>query len=189
MSKHILMIPLQAFGHLIPLLALANRLGRFFRVTVAVSQYLVDDIKGRSLLSEENENIVVHSIEDGFVGDTSIEKTGTENFKRLAQEFSVTCQRFLASIYSPELQRLSLPEFGKINAVIVDNLLAGEVALCYQQNIPVYHFNTSSAGKASINVCDTVSLHGSFCPALILLWTFNITEPVNTVFRLQKHSC
>lgn len=67
--RHILCVAFPAYGHMIPLLALARKISEYHDVTFAVSRSQHDELKRREILTDGDAHIKLFGIDDGFVGD------------------------------------------------------------------------------------------------------------------------
>ena len=67
--RHILCVAFPAYGHMIPLLALARKIAVYHDVTFAVSKDQLDELKRREILKDDDAHIKLYGIEDGFFGD------------------------------------------------------------------------------------------------------------------------
>ena len=135
--KHILLVPLPAYGHMIPLLELGKKLGQFHDVTFAVSKIRVADLKKRDFVAD-CDPLTLYAIEDGIT--TDIEVSGDEEARNNMYEAISTSfiQLMLDAPTTHEPAKSTI--FKPVDVIIVDSFHGVPVAT----GVPYYLFNAAN---------------------------------------------
>ena len=147
--KHILLLPLPAYGHVIPLLELGKKIVKHHCVTFAVSQCLFDQIQHRQLVAPTDFSLVC--IPDGWTDPLNAQNFVDEaNAERMMNAVFAGVTKLLQAIPTNEKSCMkpvgdALGITSPVDVVIGDNFLAGPLATCHHRQIPFYFFNTAAA--------------------------------------------
>jgi UDP-glucoronosyl and UDP-glucosyl transferase len=143
--KHVLFVAIPAFGHMIPLLQLAQKISPHHRVTFAVSQIKMKEIQERELLTDNSISLV--SIPDGYYEGEDENTLSGSIFNRMLKYVTQGVQTFLETIPTTrdQLLRNNTGITSTVNLVIADSSLAQPLAILCQRNVPFYFFNSAAS--------------------------------------------
>ncbi|OWA52897.1 putative UDP-glycosyltransferase 85A1 [Hypsibius exemplaris] len=143
--KHVLIIALPAYGHLIPLLELGRKVVKYHDVTFAVSHSRVADIKARELASEAD--FPFYGIPDGFV-ETNVQLIDRTEFAAMMEKVLPAIRKLLETVPTGNDRPSVDGPSGitrPVDVVIGDNIAAPSLRVCHDRDIPYYFFNTAAA--------------------------------------------
>ena len=151
MQRHILLISIPAYGHLIPLLELAKKIAIHHQVTFAVSHSKAGMIHERELLTDESISII--SIPDNYYELPDENPLSGALFNRMWNALIPAVAKLLSAMPVNDKQpRMttknpddSLGIVTPVDVVITDTSLAAALTQLPQRNVPFYLFNTAAA--------------------------------------------
>ena len=149
-DRHILVICIPAFGHIVPMLELARKLTAFHRVTFALSSSKVSQLKQRELITE-NDTIQLHPIHDGVTTDfdrlvIAHDHAGKTDFFRLVFASFVDLLHKMPVTYGDEPDNETMIfRNGPVDVVIIVNFAGAQAAICHERGVPFYLFNPENA--------------------------------------------
>ncbi|OQV15788.1 putative Cyanohydrin beta-glucosyltransferase [Hypsibius exemplaris] len=162
MRKHILLVTIPSYGHIIPLLELARRIAPFHRVTFAVSQFELGEIRQRELVSSEDP-FTLHGIPDGYFLLESEKSQSGQIFQKIHQFVIPGTVAFLKALPIPSPHDTDHKNEGSapslqdpVDVVIGDNILGVALRVLHERGIPFHIFNTASSSMTyvSLLVCE-----------------------------------
>ena len=136
--KHVLFSTFPGYGHIIPLLEFAKRVGQFHDVTFAVSNFTLTDMKKRELITDAD-TVKMYGIQDGITQepdhDPSNKAAMGDFFKTIYSSFG-QLMATIPTAQSPEKSAIFKP----VDIVIVDSFFGVLVPV----GIPYYLFNAAN---------------------------------------------
>ncbi|OQV15145.1 putative cis-zeatin O-glucosyltransferase [Hypsibius exemplaris] len=143
---HILFATFPAFGHIIPLLELAKKVSKFYRVTFAVSASKLPDFAKRELL-QPTDDVQLYGIADQVVDDLEDVITDGALGKAFADVLPAFAH-FLRSMPTRQEPKSMVAAFTTpVDVMIADYFLSAEFRVCAERGVPFYSFDSGAVGQ------------------------------------------
>lgn len=169
--KHILVVPVPFFGHIIPTFGLAKRLHEYAKITFAVHNVMLNVMRKRGVLTTDDEKIIdIVGIEDGYPP----EATDMDLMKNLKDGFEkamfLPVRNFIKSVPhsagGKDVRATSTGIHVPVDAVIGDLFLSEPMTGCLERGTPYFLFHTASAAtlQSFLNITENTPVHDGKIP-------------------------
>ncbi|GAV07383.1 hypothetical protein RvY_17221 [Ramazzottius varieornatus] len=190
-KTHIICVTLNAFGHIIPMLELAERLSSSHDVTLALSSSSLEGLQRRGLC--DTGKVQFYGIRDGIEGELDAlthEKSGRsigeDMHKMLKGVGNFVRNISTRTAPNPTENSVTDPDSSvkPVDFLIIDNFTGIALTAAIERNIPFYILNTGCAYNLSLYTFlideNTPMLHFSDAPTLMEYPAFDgcLTRPV-----------
>lgn len=143
-TKHVLILPYPAFGHINPLLDLARKISQFHRVTFAVSEIKLVLLRRHGALNPQIESqINFIGLQDGFTEENEKLQSGFGQFVTIAEKTAEVTRDLCETMSAAGCKGRS--HYGPVDVTIVDIASAESTLVLIEKKYPYILYNAAGA--------------------------------------------